>query len=145
MADENPNQGTQAEAARAEMAELMKSEEWRLGLPSATVKADTIYRKYYPETHGKQVTIDGDGPHLEAQGKAEARSQEDPWAAVRQDLAGEWGEGPIFEQNMELAQRTARELFPQGQEKLFEEIAQAFPDDATALRLLHKIGKRMGL
>ena len=61
-------------------------------------------------------------------------------------LKKEWGES--FEGNFQLAKATARELFPQGQEAKFEDVAAAVTDvigEAEAIKLLHTIGlKRKG-
>ena len=102
---------------------------------------DGLYQKSVPSGEGKlEINEEGISTLDVVQGNQDGREQ------TITELKTAWGGD--YEQNFQLAQQTARDLFPTGQEERFERVAAAVSEvigEAEAIKLLHAIGiKRKG-
>lgn len=137
--NENQNADSQSEAVRTEVEDIMLNPEnprhagYKRNDPVVTKHIDQLYKNLV----GDDKVELGAGLNLETSDQSEQTTAE-AWATVRRDLASEWGEGNAFDQRMELNKQFLADLF-KGKELLFQQLAQVFPSDAEALRLVDKI------
>ncbi len=150
---------TAHQTAKAELSDIMSNPQnphyqgWKRGDKATLDHVDRLYGRIPP---GEPVPIsDGVELHTEFPRPApdpvakldtpdalpgetpeETENRREVVTALRQEWGGD------YEANMALAQRTAADIF-KGREGIIKQVAQAFPDDVTAIKLLVDLGRRM--